>query len=455
MLSGKYHWLPLPSPMLGPSAGPREQRALSAFLAGPENRMAETAACWALGGVPFYANSPETLQIAREVQASKPVLFDDLPDGTVPRGRLTIHSQVMARARAGVAVGSRTGSGIGVRMRPGTPAEPFDWRLPVPEGRTVVDYMPITAVPHLSPIVFYGPSGCGKTQLAGGIFREYRKKLPRADGIYMNAGDFYRSFTDAIGENRAEELRGFFSKCSIIALDALDELENRPAGCTELVSILRKGEERGSLTILTAPKHPDELRGLSDTLRARMVGGLLVQVKFPEGEARRMLVHRYAEALDVVLPAAVEEFVVAEFPKPPGEVYGLMNQLCRLCDWQRNVPAVPEIREFLLQRKTRSPLTIEAIAREAAQVYGVRLADLRSKSRLKTVVSARNMAFYIARQTMNVTLNELGGYFAGRDHSTILHGISQAAAALESDESVKALHAKVMETLDRQARADG
>ena len=124
-----HHWLPLPSPTLGSESDPHETRALSAFLAGPENRIAETAVFWAIGGVPFFADSAESIALSEAVKSGETNDDHDFSS----------------------------------------------WRSPSP---SVIDYMPMANVPNLSPLVFYGPSGCGKSHLAGGIYREFRKRAP-------------------------------------------------------------------------------------------------------------------------------------------------------------------------------------------------------------------------------------------------------------------------------------
>lgn len=164
----EYTWLPFPSPTLGSGSDPRRRRALAEFLAGPENRLAETAVRLVLGGVPFFADSPLSQSLSSKVQRGK--------------GR--------GDSKKGPAIG-RTA---------------FDWRLPPPQRdggeAKVIDYMPPANLPDLFPLVFYGPSGCGKTQLAGGISRELRRRDPLSEGVFLGGEQFYRSLSDAISKNR-------------------------------------------------------------------------------------------------------------------------------------------------------------------------------------------------------------------------------------------------------------
>ena len=413
----EYTWLPFPSPTLGSGSDPRRRRALSEFLTGPENRLAETAVRLVLGGVPFFADSPLSDSLSNKVQGKK-----------TPRPSARREGEFGRAA--------------------------FDWRLPPPRRgdgtlAKVIDYMPPANLPDLFPVVFYGPSGCGKTQLAGGISHELRRRDPQAEGVFLGGEQFYRSLSDAIHQNRAEELRGYFSRCRYLIFDNVDELEEHPAGAAELLALLRTVRETGAAVILTLSRHPDLISAFPAALRARLAGGLAVPLAFPSRAGRALLLRRYAEVFRVKLLESTEKFLLDTLPEPPGEMYAVFEQLYHEHRWSETLPDPEKIKRFLDKRRTRAPLTLEAIAKAAARAYAVKLSDLRSNTRRKTVVTARNMTLLIARESMEVTLQELGRYFAGRDHSTILHGIRTIAKKMEIDDELKLQHERIVGELDK------
>ena len=421
-----YHWLPLPSPILGIKPDPRRKKALLGFLAGPENRLAETAVRLALGWVPFYADSPLSFALSQKVN----------------------NSRKMKKGRA-----DRIAAGKGESFG----SSSFDWRLapPVlPDGTSpsLIDYVPPTNIPSLFPMVFYGPSGCGKTQLAAGICRELNRRNPLSAGVILSAGDFYRSLTNAIAENRVGELRTELLRRPVLVLDDLEELEESPAGIAELLNILRATENDGPLVILTLSRHPDTILSFPAPLRARLVGGLLVPIAFPSRRSRALLLRRYAASFQIRLLPDVEDFMNDTFPESPGMMYDIFSQLYYRQQWDKDPPNPEKIEKFFRERQTAAPLTIERIAKAAARAYSVKLGDLRSKTRRKTVVTARNMTLYIARGVIEVTLQELGRYFAGRDHSTVLHGIRSIAEKIEIDDELKLQHDRIMSTLGKAAK---
>ena len=409
-----YTWLPFPSPTLGAGSDPRRELALSGFLAGPENRYAAAAARLAVGGVPFFADSPLSQNLSVKVK------------------RASRHS---ARPAAGGAEGV-----------------PFDWRLPPPKKpdgaeSEVIDYMPAAGLPRLSPLVFYGPTGCGKTQLARGIYAEFRKKAVSSDGAIWDAVDFYRDMTAMIAENRAEPFRQWLSACRVIALDNLDQIEEYPAAVAGFLRLLRSAEQIGALVIVTLSRHPDSISSFSAPLRARLLGGLLVPVSYPERPTRLLLLRRYAEAFQITLSPEAEESMLDRFPPSPGEMYSLFSQLYYEQQWDQSPPSPAMMKKKLEKPRGSNLLSLERIAKTVARVYSLKLSDLRGKTRRKSVVTARNLTLLIARDSLDVTLQELGRYFAGRDHSTILHGIRTAAEKMETDSELRLQYEQIVKKL--------
>ena len=399
-----YTWLPFPSPTLGAGSDPRRERALAGFLAGPENRFAAAAARLAVGGVPFFADSPLSQNLSVKVK------------------RASRHS---ARPAAD---GAKNG--------------PFDWRLPPPKKADgsepeVIDYMPAAGLPHFSPLVFYGPTGCGKTQLARGIYTELRKKSVQSDGAFWDAVDFYRDITAMIAENRADPFRQWLSACRVIALDNLDQIEEYPAAVTEFLRLLRSVEQNGALVIVTLSRHPDSIPSFPASLRARLLGGLLVPVSYPERPTRLLLLRRYAETFQITLSPEAEESMLESFPPSPGEMYSLFSRLYYEQQWDQSPPSPAMMKKNLETPRGANLLSLERIAKSVARAYSLKLSDLRGKTRRKSVVTARNLTLLIARDTLDVTLQELGRYFAGRDHSTILHGIRTIDEKMKTDSELR------------------
>ncbi|MBO7722308.1 MAG: hypothetical protein J6S27_00840 [Thermoguttaceae bacterium] len=413
-LDSQHHWLRFP---------PEEPRdpvdpfgVLGGFLVGPENRLAETAASWILGGVPFFADSPHTLDLSRQVRASR-------------------------RQSAKKHASSDTNSPFSRLSYPLFPAQSAE------EFPPIIDYMPIANVPNLSPILFFGPSGSGKSALARGICREYRRLNPNRKAILIPGTDFLGTLLDSVSNRTGTEFQSFFHDCGLLVLDAIEPVIASPVGLENLLPLLDRAARGGTVVILTLVDIPREQTVLVEALRARIFGGLLVPFALPERDSRAILVERFASALKIALEPETFELLVDRLGPTVGAMYGALRQMTELFNWAETPPAPAKVRLFLDERQPAPAVDIETIARVTAKRFTVKLSEMRSKSRRKTAVAARNMTICLARELLGSTYTELGMWFAGRDHTTVMHGESQIKRQLASDPALAAAREAILEEI--------
>ena len=447
------HWLTF----AGASENPKPLLP-DGFLAGPENRLAETAVHWALGGVPFFADSPDSTALLRAVSEGK----------KRTSRKKSAHSP------------SLNGTNSELSAVPNTENIPFhraayplrpDPNAPIDGFPPVIDYTPLVHLPYAFPLLFYGPSGSGKSHLAHGIFQQFlhlnsshlnfsadpASNTPfsegkrgtkwkesnigsksRKKGIYLSGDDFYQTLTRAVAERRTEEWRDYFAECGIVVFDGIHALAGRAAAQRELLAVLALCERSKTLLILTCLAPPHRLDDFAEPLTARLSAGLCVPVFYPGTESRRTLIKRLAELAGVRLTADALAFLTEALPPSVGAMTGAFRQMREIFGWPKKPVSIPKMRLFLEERHPEKVWTLDEIARKSAEHFAVKLSDLRSKSRTKTTVLARNMAIYLARTQTAVTLQELGRWFGGRDHTTILHGFRDIEARLESDTELAA-----------------
>ncbi len=417
-LDSQHHWLRFP---------PEEPRdpvdplgVLGGFLVGPENRLAETAASWILGGVPFFADSPHTIDLSRQVRASR---------------RRSAKKQAVSDADSPF-------SRLSYPLFPEESAEEFP---------PIIDYMPITNVPNLSPIIFFGPSGSGKSALAGGICREYRRLHPDRKAILIPGTDFLGTLLDSVSNRTGTEFQNFFNDCGLLVLDAIEPVIASPVALENLLPLLDRAGRAGTTVILTLIDIPQEQTPLVEALRARIFGGLLIHFALPERESRAILVERFASKMKIALGPETFGLLVDRLPPTVGGMFGAMRQMAELFNWPQSPPAPGKVRLFLDERQPAPVVDIETIARVTAKRFTVKLSEMRSKSRRKTAVAARNMTICLARELLGSTYTELGMWFAGRDHTTVMHGESQIKRQLASDPALAAAREAILEEINTPA----
>ncbi|MDO4585998.1 MAG: DnaA/Hda family protein [Planctomycetia bacterium] len=386
-LTEQHYWIPFPD--LLSVSGKGSSGILDGFLAGPENQLVANVLYWILEEIPIQqplTRSPKTISLKRDKTATP---------GTSKRSSDAFHK-----------------------------------------------------IPYLSPLVFYGESGCGKSHLIRGLYQEIRQRNANHQGIYLTANDFYRSLSNAISHKEAVEFRDFFSQSCIAVIEDIDFLSNHPVGQEELLSILNRCQNSQTLFILSMSSYPADLNGFSEALTARMISGMTIPVAFPSPESCKILVSKLSESLDLHLSSKIIDYLIQKVPNKVNALFGILNQIKIQFEKTPKSLSLQSIENILTQRHPVQTRTLDDIAKTTARYFSIRLSDLRSKKRTRTISLARNITIYLARKMTDQTLQELGDWFSGRDHTTILYGYREIDAKSKENIEIKKALQKIQKSLE-------
>jgi chromosomal replication initiator protein len=265
-------------------------------------------------------------------------------------------------------------------------------------------------LPH--PLVIYGHAGVGKTHLARGLAQAVRH-AHSLSVAYLTAKAFSQAYSAAVFRDTVERWRETMRSHQLIVIEEVEQLETKRASQRELRYLLDDWQDTGSHALLTSRQPPNLLRGLMPDLRSRLMGGLSLRLLPPEIPARREIVRREMSQFPQAWDESAVLGIAERMASTPRELRTAVACL-----------ATPAGNESPWDAETmRRPrrVTLDRIAKQTARHFQVTLADLRSPARRRQVVVARGVVVYLTREMTGLSLDRIGKYLGGRDHSTVLH----------------------------------
>ena len=320
-------------------------------------------------------------------------------------------------------------------------AHPF---LAGPENYVLcsVVYDVIQDFPNPFAMLIHAPFGFGKSHLTEGLLIAWLGRHPGVKFRLVSARDFAREWALAQRTRTAHEFFEAYHALDFFVLDELQEIATHTATQEQLVQTLDLLLRRGARVFLTA-NQPLAAMTLIPKLASRLRQGVSIEIHLPNPETRRQILTQPEVSGNVpISDSALDEFVALADREELS--VGEMLQRFQKMEWIRKTRQEDEIQADSVSKvfaasdgEETGPVTVAQIAKLAAKFYKVKLSDLRSKSRKTVLVTVRDVVYCMARRLTDATLDEIGTYFGGRDHTTILHGCAQAESLIESDEEVK------------------
>jgi chromosomal replication initiator protein len=229
-------------------------------------------------------------------------------------------------------------------------------------------------------------------------------------------------------------------------LEDVGQLVTRGAAQAELVQTLDALADCGAVVVVTSRVAPSELAGLTPRLRSRLAAGLALGLAPPGAEARAAIVEQLAGLRDLTVSKTAARLLADALAVGVPELTGALAQL----EQRAALISMPGrasnsnrciddslVRHYLAERETPCKASLQGITARTARYFSLRVADLQSPSRRRAVVVPRNVAMYLARQLTGKSLKQIGDYFGGRDHTTVLHGCRKTEDLIQSDPSTR------------------
>jgi chromosomal replication initiator protein len=298
---------------------------------------------------------------------------------------------------------------------------------------------PATDVRAFKLVALFGRSGTGKTHLAHGLVNHWNANHRPESATYLTAGDFYRGLLDAIKRNTTTEFHRALRAHQLLAIDDLHQLPDDDYVSRELRFTLDAFEENGSALIVTSLRPAGTLANISPDLRSRLSAGLSLQLAPPAGAARIRIIRQASESLGRPLSEQAAANLASRVDGTANDLFGAVFEHCASTNDDQHVPS-----RFVRQPQLRE--IIVAVARH----FRLPQKQLKSQSRRQSIVTARAVAIYLAREVAGATYEQIGRALGGRDHTTIIHNYRKIVRERSQDPAVQEAIEELTRTIRNQ-----
>ena len=287
-----------------------------------------------------------------------------------------------------------------------------------------------------NPLFLYGGVGLGKTHLMHAIGNAILQTDSDARVLYVYAERFVNDMVTALRTSRIEEFKQHYRSVDALLIDDIQFFANKDRSMEEFFHTFNALLEGQKQIILTSDRFPRDVEGLDDRLRSRFNWGLTVQIEPPDLETRVAILRKKAEDHELYLPKDIAFFIAKHFRSNIRDLEGALQRVIasmRLrCIHEISMDFVHDVLRDQLASQDKM-VSISNIKKQVAKHYNVRVTEMDSKRRTRSVARPRQVAMALAKELTSHSLPEIGTEFGGRDHTTVLHACRKIAELRESD----------------------
>ncbi|MCF6325112.1 MAG: chromosomal replication initiator protein DnaA [Gammaproteobacteria bacterium] len=300
-----------------------------------------------------------------------------------------------------------------------------------------------------NPLFIYGDSGLGKTHLMHAVGNSMIAKNPKARVVYIHSERFVGDMVRGLQHNAINDFKRYYRSVDALLIDDIQFFAKKERSQEEFFHTFNALLEGQKQVIMTCDRYPKEVGGLEERLKSRFGWGLTALIEPPELETSVAILISKAAQSRVNLSQEVAFFIAKRIRSNVRELEGAMRRVIATSRFTGQAITVDFTKEALkdllaLQDKL---VTIENIQKTVADYYKIRVADLLSKRRSRSVARPRQMAMALSKELTSHSLPEIGDAFGGRDHTTVLHGCRKVKELKESDLRIHEDYANLLRTL--------
>ena len=290
-------------------------------------------------------------------------------------------------------------------------------------------------VVSFNPLFLYGGVGLGKTHLMHAVAWNIKKRNPKKNVVYLTAEKFMYQFIKALRFKNIMSFKEQFRSVDVLMIDDVQFIIGKDNTQEEFFHTFNTLIDKKRQIIISADKSPADLDGLEDRLKSRLGWGLVADIHPLTYELRLGILQAKAEQKSLNLKQEVMEFLANKITNNVREMEGALNRLAvhaSIEDSEISVDLVKDVLKDLLRTNSRK-ITIDEIQKKVVEHYNIKLSDMHSPRRSRSVARPRQVAMYLAKSITTRSLPEIGRKFGGRDHTTVIHAIKTIEEIMVND----------------------
>jgi len=288
-----------------------------------------------------------------------------------------------------------------------------------------------------NPLFLYGGVGLGKTHLMHAIAIDIRRRQPERKVVYMSAEKFMYHFIRALRFKNTVAFKDRFRNVDVLMIDDVQFISGKESTQEEFFHTFNTLVDSNRQVVVSADKSPHDLEGMEERLRSRLGWGLVADIHPTTYELRLGILQAKVEKMGAKVPKEVQEFLAHKITQNVRALEGALHRLIAHAELVGRPVTLESTKEILgdLIRASDRRVTVEEIQKRVAEHFNIRMSDMASARRSRSVARPRQIAMYLSKQLTTRSLPDIGRRFGGRDHTTVMHAVKKVEELRESDTS--------------------
>ncbi len=302
-----------------------------------------------------------------------------------------------------------------------------------------------------NPLFIYGPVGLGKTHLMQAVAHEVIRRKPEAKVLYISSEKFTNQLITAIQSRSTQQFRARYRTLDLLLIDDIHFIAEKEATQEEFFHTFNALYDAHKQIVVSSDRPPRDIPGLEDRLVSRFAWGLITDIQPPDFETRVAILKKKMEKETVSVPDDVAYFIASKIKSNIRELEGALIRVSAFCTLTQTALTLQVAQNVLKDslKEEEQKITIEMIQRLVAEFFNLKITDLRAKRRSQSIARPRQIAMYLVRNLTGHSLPEIGEYFGGRDHTTVLHAFNKIEKEVGTNPRTKSVVDELVGLLKR------